>query len=199
MSDEAGSMDVYLFEIGEDSEGFAKFVHVYHRHPSTTHEQALAEIQGLELLPDWKDETLSHASDALDMRFQGTTKAIIFVRLPEKNGVAVTEFGKKVLIDLDIAPRIPNNIVRKCRSFASHDGKHRLCSFELDVPAAVGAMRRPASGHQISRLPIMFDFVDSDDGISPVFKKPHHHSSAAPVFGHGGIHPRGGSSLIVIE
>jgi len=57
----------------------------------------------------------------------------------------------------------------------------------------------------VTRFPIVFDFVDSDDGISPVFKKPRTAAGARAVagdlarLGHGGIHPRGGSSLVIFE
>jgi hypothetical protein len=205
MSEEAGSKDIYLFEIDNGASGFAEYVHVYRRDPSTTHAKALAEITGPALPKEWLNETEKHAAGDLDMQFAALGEALVFVRLPDQGALTETEFGKDVVIDLPIKGGKPNIIIREAQRYALADGMHRLCSFELDMPGTLATISRPNPAHKIARLPIMFDFVDKSDGMSPVFKDPHRQGhthdavgSSAPVLGHGGIHPRGGSSLILL-
>lgn len=206
MSEEAGSKDNYLFEIDNGPSGFAEYVHVYHRHPPTTHAKALAEITGPALPKEWLDETEKHAAGDLNMQFAVLGEALVFVRLPDQGALTETEFGEDVVIDLKVKGGKPGTIIRKSHRYALADGMHRLCYFELDMPGTLAAIHRPNSTHKVARLPIMFDFVDKSDGISPVFKDPHRHGhthgaagSGAAKLGHGGIHPRGGSSLIILE
>jgi hypothetical protein len=217
MSKAAASMDVYLFEIDNGADGFARFVRVYQRHPSTTHDLAKKEIAGPKLPAEWYDVTGMHAAGGLDMRFAAYSRAVVFVRLPNQGALTDTEFGDYVVEDLKVQDRGRCNIVRKCDRYASAGGKHLLCSFEIDIPETLSNMTRPPLSHRITRFPIMFDFVDASDNMSPVFKDPSRWAignvsdsaqttghdqddtiEAKPFFGHGGIHPRGGSSMILL-
>jgi hypothetical protein len=136
----------------------------------------------------------------LDMKFSRNTKALVIIRIPfESNGVVETTFGEKMAVDLDVK-RKPNMIcIKNCDRHDFGTGEHKVCSFEIDMPRLLQEQEGASLHHPISRFPIMFDFIDSD-GVSPVFKGTHNRAALATNgVGHGGIHPRGGSSMIVIE
>ncbi len=200
MSEEKGPMDVYLFEIENGAGGFAEFAHVYLRDPPTTCGQALKEITGSQLPKDWRPVTGTQAVKDLDMRLPASSKALVFVRLPDQGELTETEFGENVVMDLQVEGAKPNNIIRNPSRYASPDGKQRLCSFELDIPDTLAKIPRSNAGHKVTRLPIMFDFIDKSDGMSPVFKDGHKHNAggSGSFIGHGGIHPSSGSSLIIL-
>lgn len=199
---------IFLFDIHTGNDGFAEFVEVHQREPIIPLNEAVGEIERVsppdyQLPEKWRKEEIdSYAAGGLDMRFDECTKALVFVRLPYKEEDLTTEFGENVVVDLHLPHDIPGNIVRECRRLAlTEGGLHLLCSFELDLGDSLNVMRRPTTGHPISRLPIMFDFVDRDDHVSPVYKDPHHHKAAGedPVIGHGGIHPPSAASMIVVN
>lgn len=205
MSNVNGNYDkIFLFDIDDGKEGFAEFVEVHQREPIISLNDAIDEIrcassQDHKLPEQWRKEEIDcYAAGGLDMRFDEGMKAQVLVRLPYKENILVTEFGDNVALDLKLPHDIPGNIVRGCKRYALEEGGlHLLCSFELNLGDSLNVMRRTATDHPISRLPIMFDFIDSDD-VSPVYKDPHHHA-AAPVAGHGGIHPPSAASMIVVN
>lgn len=199
MSGDVNFENIYLFKIGRGLNGFAKFTRVYERKSLVTHKEVKDEVMASSLNQNWTRVVAGkNTAGGLNMRFPAKEKALVFVRLPENEPFTVTEFGSKIAVDLDVAGSAQNNIVRDCERFETAEGMHLVCSFALDVPAVLARIGQPSDGHRIARLPIMFDFVDRSDGLSPVFKDRHQHPLAAPVFGHGGIHPRGGSSLIIV-
>jgi hypothetical protein len=200
MSGHVNFEKIYLFEIGRGLNGFAKFTRVYERKSLVAHTEAKDEVMASRLNQNWTRAIGGkYTAGGLNMRFSAKEKALVFVRLPENEPFTVTEFGSKIAVDLDVAGSAQNNIVRECQRFANTERMHLVCSFALDVPAALARIDQTTDGNRIGRLPIMFDFVDKNDGISPVFKGRHQHSIHIPVFGHGGIHPRGGSSMIILE
>ena len=203
--------EIYLFIVGEDGEGFAEFSYAYRRKTWTSLADAIADVKqssdpAQPPTSDWQSKK-NHSARGLDLNFPDNTQALVFVLLPGAGSHSnVTAFGKRVVKDLNVPNNNPGNIVRQERRHQLVDnGPYLLCSFELDIGNSLETIGRSTTGHRISRRPIMFDFVDSDDNRSPVFKEPHKHFDGPDVhhekerFGHGGIHPPSASSFILVD
>lgn len=206
--------DIYLFVIANGKDEYAEFKEVYKRAAPAKHGTALVEIQDKSASADWNDVTGSCAAGGLDMRFSSARDCLVFVLIAnqdpllEKNFLhtSYTYFGPDIVTDLAVRGMPSAKIISDCEPHGP-DAKHpELCSFELRVKPAQDEMQRRPGADLISRFPIVFDFVDTSDGISPVYKRPHRKlaelaANIAPQSpkGHGGIHPRGGSSMIELN
>lgn len=204
---------IYLFVVGEDINGFAEMSYAYQRNTSVSLPDAIAEIKESSALDqpptsDWQPKP-DHSASGLNMTFPDATTALVFVRLPHPSGPNVTEFGARAVKDLDVASANPGNIVRRAqRHKMEKNREYLLCSFQLDIEDSLNTIGRSTGGHRISQLPIMFDFVDTKDRKSPVFKDPHKHFDGSDAqyeaevtdgMGHGGIHPPSASSFILVD
>lgn len=207
MEDQSLISDIYLFIIDSDAEGYAHYGAVYKRKEGTSTKLAAKEIIGGSAQTNWTDATEQHAGAGLDMKFSSARDSLVFVfiRANRSSGQAadaqhddVTYFGREVVADLQIAPRMQlARIIKNPLVYPEGNAQPWLCSFEMDVRKIRSELSSASSAAHV-RFPVVFDFVDSDDGVSPVFKKPKS-VNAADILDHGGIHPRGGSSMIIFE
>ncbi|MBX7500643.1 hypothetical protein K3181_04230 [Qipengyuania sp. YG27] len=204
--------NIYLFQVEQPADGFAVFGYVYKfRGDPMSRSAAAAEIEKGPNTQEWEDVTKMHARENFNMLFAPNTEGLVFVRLPITNPVTV--FGDKKVVDLNVKRNGSKKIVRACKLHPNNGVAGLICSFEINIPDAVADIGGANNHHAIARLPIMFDFVDTD-GVSPVFKDPRHkrkeavrkqerrHRERANHLtddkNHGGIHPPSGSSLILV-
>lgn len=195
--------NIFLFEIVQPEVGFAKFGNVHKRRRPATRRAAADEIKRGAVSELWQDVKSTHDGQNLDMRFARNTQGLVFVQLPTKNSNTV--FGHDAVRDLAVKRKGSKKIVRQCNFYSEDSKPPRLCSFEINIGDVVFDIGTDAEA--ITRLPIMFDFVDFPEEVSPVFKA-HDHKLRGPDHkankargsrdGHGGIHPPSGSSLILV-
>ncbi len=178
---------IFLFTIEQPKSGFAKFASVLKREDAGTRRAALEEIKSGRASKGWTDKTCEHDAGDLNMKFACDMEALIFVQIsPDK---PKTVFGPKKVADVDIE-RKGATIVANSQLHPIGSEPARLCSFEIKLGDVLSDM---GSGRQnVGRLPIMFDYVDTDTGLSPVLKGSHDH----PIISHGGIHPPTATTMI---
>lgn len=191
--------EIYLFEIVQPDAGYATFEAVYKRRAAGKLQDALDEITSGNFPITWDEVKSKCAPSDLDMCFAPDTEALVFVTLPGLDGGKGTVFGDKTVVDLDVKRKGSSRVIRSQKRHPKGATAHTICSFEIDLGPVVGEIGAMAGGHAIAQLPIMFDFVDLPDEVSPVFKDRHGTplNEVGPL-GHGGIHPRGGSSMILL-
>jgi hypothetical protein len=218
MSEEATAQmvynDIYMFVIANGKNEYAEFKKVYKRPSPANRAKALTEILDGSADARWTDVKGSCAGGGIDMRFSSAHDCLVFVwianqePLSEENLLhkSYTYFGADIITDLAVRGMPVTKIISHCMPHGPDANYPELCSFELRMKPAQDEMQRRPHADLISRFPVMFDFVDTGDGISPVYKRPHPKfvgpaANIAPQSpkGHGGIHPRSGSSMIVIE
>ena len=177
----------YFFSIENDSEtGYACFFSVYELE-DVTRTVARNEITGGNPSAQWKDVTSKIPNRGFTMHVREKTQVLIFVQLPTRKN-SPTVFGSKKAVDVDVKSKLTNPVVQNCKTYPDDDGRHLLCCFEIDTDKAAAKVGLPKG--EVERLPIMFDFVDTGDDVSPVFRGGHAH------FGHGGIHPPTATTMI---
>lgn len=198
--------DIFLFVIEQPDKGYAEFRSVYKHVGRSTCVDAIAHIDEVADSQRWGDVTQRHKSSGLDMRFASGTEALVLVKLPDAlEHVAATVFADDAVKMAPVRKK-PVDLVYVHNPHAHSDvhGNQTIASFRIDLRAAAGELNSRMAGHRTSRLPIMFNFVDSD-GMSPVFKAPHakvdhsHDNDHLRDKNHGGIHPPGASSIIEID
>ncbi|MBA4053053.1 MAG: hypothetical protein C0472_14485 [Erythrobacter sp.] len=206
--------DIYLFVIANGQDEYAEFKYVYKRPSPANRPKALTEILNGSADARWTDVKASCAAGGIDMRFSSAHDCLVFVWIANQEPLlevnllhkSYTYFGADIFTDLPVRGKPAAKIISHCELHGPDANYPELCSFELRLKPAQDEMQRRPYSDLISRFPVMFDFVDTGDGISPVYKRPHPQfvgpaANVAPQGqkGHGGIHPRGGSSMIVIE
>ena len=192
--------NIYLCEISQPHSGFAKFGTIYKRKASGTRKEALSEIQSA--LSNWTKVTRAHTAGGLDMKFKVTQgPSLVFVAIPSAGEGSATVFGKRVVVDADISGPKNHEVVGSVMSHQDAYGRATICSFTIDLAKTVARFNEISGGHDFTRFPIVFDFVDMVDGVSPVFKSPHEHAlfDKTKALGHGGIHPPSVASMIIVE
>lgn len=211
---------IFLYVLGDGAEEYADVVAVFKRKRPGNRKQAWDEIKNGEVETLWDVVPASKRASGIDMAFAASESCLVFVAISaghsheaEAEGEdtvglyhnATTYFGDKIVRALDIRGKLTASIIKDAkRHKLSRSGYHTVCSFVVDCDTVMDEIRATSGAGNMTRFPIVFDFVDSDDGRSPVFKKPHSNNRPAPAasilarLGHGGIHPRGGSSLIII-
>jgi hypothetical protein len=210
--------NILLFMLGNDDCGYAEVKLVLKRAFPGTWEEAWQDIEQGTIEGSWEPAPSSHRAGGIDMAFDITQPCLAFVAISgdhhhetqtKSEGQAgllheaTTYFGKKIVRDLDIRGGPTTPIVKSAKRHKLPSSDYpTVCSFEVDSAGVLRELGSSAGASKITRFPIVFDFVDSDDGRSPVFKKPRPKCEDDPVvgieakLGHGGIHPRGGSSII---
>ena len=178
---------IFLFTIEHTKGKFAKFASVLKRDDAGTRDAALEDIKRGRTSEKWTDKTSEHAAEGLDMKFARNTHALIFVQISTKNPKTV--FGPKKVADADIE-RKGAKIVAASELHPFGKDPARLCSFQIRLGEVLSGMG--SDGTNVGRLPIMFDYVDTDTDLSPVLKGPHEH----PIVSHGGIHPPTATTMI---
>jgi hypothetical protein len=214
--------EIFLFVLGNDGDpaddGYAKVTGAFKRKSPGNRAEAWAEIEQGKTKTSWGIAASTHCPGGIDMAFGTAQPCLVFVAISgpqshakeaSKDDIAgplhdlTTYFGDQIVTPLAIRG-IPKT------SIITHAELHQLpgikyptvCSFVLDRKSAMTELGSSNDAGTLARFPIVFDFVDSDDGISPVFKKPSRSKrSASPktdltMFGHGGIHPPNGASMI---
>lgn len=179
--------NIFLFTIQQEDEGFAYFESVLKRVGAATCPTAFKEIKDGKPTKGWTDKTSEHDAGDLNMKFARNMEALIFVQLPTHKPKTI--FGQKKVTDVDIE-RKGSTIVANSRLHPIGTKPVQLCSFEIkldDVLSGMGPGRK-----NVRRLPIMFDYVDTDSDLSPVLKGSHDH----PIISHGGIHPPTATTMI---
>lgn len=193
--------DIYLFEIYQPLVGYAEFSRVRKRNNNVPAKDVVDEITKGNY-KSWSDVTDNHKLYALDLKLKSDTKALLFFVIYNRNSGNKTIFGERAVQEVDISRNVKKPIFRNPVSYTINSGIISVCSFEIDIPDVLKSIGTGGAGHDISRLPIMFDFVDTD-GISPVFKKPHGASFGkegdGSILDHGGIHPPSAVSMIIVE
>lgn len=192
--------NIYLCEISQPHSGFAKFGTIYKRKASGTRAEALSEIS--KPLSNWTKVTRAHRAGGLDLKFKVTEgPSLVFVVIPSAGEGSRTVFGKRVVVDADISGPKDHEVVGNVMSHKDAYGRDTICSFTIDLAETVKRFNAISGGHDFTRFPIVFDFVDMIDGVSPVFKSPHDHAlfDEAKALGHGGIHPPSVASMIIVE
>ncbi|MAO04724.1 MAG: hypothetical protein CL804_09460 [Citromicrobium sp.] len=179
--------NIFLFTIKQEDEGFAFFESVLKRVGAATCPTAFEEIKDGKPTKGWEVKTSEHDAGDLNMKFARDMEALIFVQLPTDKPKTV--FGRKKVADVDIE-RKGSMIVANSQLHPIGTKPVQLCSFEIrlsDVLSSMGSGRK-----NVRRLPIMFDYVDTDTDLSPVLKGSHHD----PIISHGGIHPPTATTMI---
>ena len=192
--------NIYLCEISQPHSGFAKFGTIYKRKTSGTRKEALSEV--LTARSKWTKVTRAHTAGGLDMKFKVTDgPSLVFVTIPSTGEGSATVFGKRVVVDADISGPKDHEVVGSVMSHTDANGRATICSFTIDLAKTVARFNNISGGHDFTRFPIVFDFVDMVDGVSPVFKSPHEHAlfDKTKALGHGGIHPPSVASMIIVE
>lgn len=208
---------IYLFFVGNEPSSYARIVRSYRRKTPATRDQAWEDIESSKAEVSWEELPSAKDVSGIDIVLPAGKASLVFVVLLEEYRevqagsedqadilhIATTYFGDEMVRQLEIRGNPKTPLIKQAESHQLPKSDYAtVCSFEVDSPAVMGEL---GPNSPISRFPIVFDFIDSDDGISPVFKKPHghKHSSAdeaiSPFFGHGGIHPPSGASMIVLQ
>jgi hypothetical protein len=204
--------------LGNGADGYAEVVEGFKRKQPGDRMQAWDEIKNGKVAKLWDVVPASQRAAGIDMAFAATESCLAFVAISgdhsheaEKDGEdsvgllhnATTYFGDHIVRALDIRGSLTTSIIKHAERYKlPGSGYHTVCSFEVDIANVLAELRASSNVGKISRFPIVFDFVDSDDDRSPVFKKPRGNPKPASTtsllarLGHGGIHPRGGSSII---
>lgn len=196
---------IYLFVIDQPEDGFAAYSDIYLRKNATIADALKAvtsDVSSWDRYPD------SEKLDGLDMKFKGNGETLVFVKLPDRlQGNQLTSFRAAALKDLlEIARPGLDSIIQNAGRHQDQHGDYTICSFTLDLTGIKANIRSAKLGNDCISFPVMFDFVDSNDGISPVFKVPEPHSSNVSgtkdvigIITHGGIHPPRAASSILVE
>lgn len=213
--------NIFLFVLRDDADGYAKVFKSFKRKQPGERAQAWAEIESGKVEQLWDIAPPSQHAVGIDMTFSATQSCLVFMAISgshsheaEADGEgavgpyhnATTYFGKRIVRALDISGTPTASIIKDAkRHKLPGSGYYTVCSFAVDSVAVMREVGSTSGASTITRFPIVFDFVDSDDGRSPVFKKPDRAASPASAegfldsLGHGGIHPPSGSSLIILE
>jgi hypothetical protein len=204
--------NIYLCEIAQPHTGFAEFGAIYKRKSGGTQNEALDDI--LKNRPDWtnqtdwKNVTSAHGAGGLDLKFNSSEgTGLVFVTIPIGSVTgSKTLFGVKGVVDLDVRGPRGHKVVSNVTSHHDENRLYSICSFEIDLAATRGRFNQRPGQQSALRFPIMFDFVDTIDGVSPAFKPPHEHAfliktmvNDVEMLTHGGIHPPSASSVISID
>jgi hypothetical protein len=210
---------IFLFVIGNSKnvadKGYAKVLTAFRRGSQGTLEEALKEIEQGDATKSWEPAASTHAPRGIDLAFDPAQPCLVFVAISgdhshvqdaAEDGVvgplhdAATYFGDKIVTPLAIEGMPESPIITDAKQHKLPGSKHpTVCSFVVDASSALDKAKNAGS---YARFPIVFDFVDSDDAISPVFKKPrppkepHAPGTELPMLNHGGIHPPNGASMI---
>lgn len=210
--------DVFLFEFGNGNNGYAKITKVLKRKKPSNWMEAWGEIEQGKSEASWDIAPPWHCAGGIDMAFGAAQPCLVFVAISgdhshaedAKNGSAVapyhettTYFGDHVVTPLTIRGKPEASIINNVQLHKMPGSDyHTVCSFVVDGESVLREIGESSAAGKITRFPIVFDFVDSDDGRSPVFKKPllppqpASTASGLARLGHGGIHPPSGSSMI---
>lgn len=195
--------NIFYYRVSDDISSFA-----YWHEARSTHSDigAMWNLLELGVAPDISGWTsvISLPTD-LDVKIDGTDPALIIVEIPESTGPNQTHFGRSAPVQpLEIAGLrggAGGRVIRRSATYPRSSSQPLLASFEVHPAQTRNEVRHhhPHAGddHNLVRFPFAFNFIDSADGVSPVMK--HHHSAGGLPKNHGGIHPRGGTSLIIIE
>lgn len=178
--------NIFLFTIEQPKGKYAKFASVHKRIDSGTLRDALDEVESGPPSKGWMDKTSEHDGGDLNMKFARDMEALIFVQLPTLDSSTV--FGQKKVADVDIE-RKGAKIVANSRLHTIGSEPPRLCSFEIKLRQVLSQM---GSREQVGRLPIMFDYLDTDTDLSPVLNGSHDDANIS----HGGIHPPTATTMI---
>ncbi|MCA3077680.1 MAG: hypothetical protein ING71_02665 [Rhodocyclaceae bacterium] len=196
---------IYLFVVNQPEDGFAAYSDIFMRKNATIAEALKAvtsDVSSWDRCPD------SGKLDGLDMKFKGDEETLVFVKLPDRlQGNKFTSFRTTALKDLlELARPGLDGIIQFAGRHQDKHGDYTICSFMLDLKGINSNISAAKLRNGRVRFPIMFDFVDSNDGISPVFKDPEPHSNnvsltkdVVGIFTHGGIHPPRAASFITVE
>ncbi len=207
---EADHANIFLFILGNGTGGYAEVTSAFRRKAPASRQQAWGEIESNWVRePLWGEVPPKLRPGGIDIALDANQASLVFVAIDNAHhhskaadGGAeiglmhetVTYFGKNVVRELDICGKPQSPVIKdaKChkRPGDTHDS---VCSFEFDGVSVMSELGAAGAGTTV-RFPIVFDFVDSDDGRSPVFKKP----NGLHIMNHGGIHPPTGSSLIIV-
>lgn len=210
--------DIFLFVLGNGDDGYAKIVAVFKRQQAGEWRQAWGEIEQGKIEESWDVAPPTHCAGGIDMALDATQPCLVFVAISgdhshaESAGSegtvglyhdATTYFGEDVVTEQVVRGKPTASIIKDVkRHKLPGSGYHTVCSFEVDVADVLAELGPSPEARTMTRFPIVFDFVDSDDGLSPVFKKPRGEpkpvstASVLTMLGHGGIHPQSGSSII---
>ncbi|MGC6328588.1 hypothetical protein [Rhizorhabdus sp. FW153] len=212
--------NIFMFMLGNGNDGYAEVRAVFKRPSSGNRKQAWQDIELGNVEKDWNAAPLSHRAGGIDMAFVKAQPSLVFVAIigdhyhdaaTRDEGAAgrshnsTTYFGEDIVRDLDVRGRPKASIISNVERHSLPGRRFpTVCSFEVNDARVSSELGTSAGAPTMTRFPIVFDFVDSDDGRSPVLKPPHQRSVSVPaasifgLLGHGGIHPRGGSSMIEI-
>ncbi|HSF13390.1 MAG TPA: hypothetical protein VLA50_10515, partial [Erythrobacter sp.] len=157
--------DIYLFEIVQPAIGYARFGSVYKRMNSASRKVALGEVVSNVASTTWTNVTAKHTPGGLDMRFEPDTRALIFIATPGLFGGEGTVFGGKTAVDLDVVGKGTKKIIAACLRHKDGSGAESVCSFVFDAKPVTDEVSSRPTRHRVTRLPIMFDFVDLPDKV----------------------------------
>ena len=181
---------VYFFKIDDDNKtGYSYFCSVHERERATR-SSALDDIVNERVETQWTDVTSNHTRGGFSMFISRKTQALIFIQLPTRKLNTIV-FGSRGTADLDVKSKLTNPFIQGCKTYpydSDGSGRHLLCGFEINTAGASAKVGLPEE--KVERLPIMFDFVDTNTGVSPVFLGKHAHVT------HGGIHPPTATTMI---
>ncbi|WAC25205.1 hypothetical protein [Blastomonas sp. SL216] len=215
---EQAHSDIFLFMLGNGDDGYAKVRTVLKRKTPGNRMEAWDEIEQGKVEDSWEIAPPIHCVGGIDMAFAAKQPCLVFVAISgdhshaeeAENGGTVgsfhettTYFGENIVAPMAIRGQPSAPIIKNLkRHKLPSSNYHTVCSFDVDGESALRELGSSSGAAIMTRFPIVFDFVDSDDGRSPVFKKPRRplqpasNQSSLVMFGHGGIHPPNGASMI---
>jgi hypothetical protein len=214
--------EIFLFVLGNSKDkadnGYAKVMAAFRRKSPGNWKEAWEEIKQLQVPTLWGTADTAHCPGGIDMAFGTGQPCLVFVAIDNPGAShphdaaedraigplhhVTTYFGDKIVAPLPIRG-IPDNLITDPMLHLMPNSKYpTVCSFVLGATSASSEGGSPGEASTLARFPIVFDFVDSDDGRSPALKKPSGSKRSAspetefPMLNHGGIHPPNGASMI---
>lgn len=194
----------YYFEIGQGTDEWASYVAVKTK---DLKRDVADEVEAL-MRGDFSGWTDDHAivewgSANLDIDFAGQVEADLIFSITNPTSTNATYFDKNDPLEtVKIKGMARAKVIRDCATYPKNASSPVWASAKVDFAATRMDIRNEypkaeEGGHRISRFPFMFNFIESESGVSPFMKSGHHvHTVAddqdagfAPMV-HGGIHPR---------
>ena len=206
-----GNDRIYYYSISEDTHELASWSGVWTTSGSIEAMERLLAKGDPPNTTGWTE--ITPVPPGLDFVLKGYDQALIIVNIANSNNKNQTYFEKgKPVQPVEIAGLrqmgrfdAPPRVIRASATYPKSSKQPLLASFRVNPKQTIDEVQghHPKVGldHKLGRLPFVFNFVDSADGVSPVLKEPHSHlkhGSDWDAKSHGGIHPPSASSMIMI-